>query len=171
MMPAVTHNDASAAVVERILKRRRRARLPMALVVAAILMACDGPTTEPEESLRRWVRQGHEAAENKDRRALVDMISPAYKDSRGNDRKDIENRLRAYFLRQHKVALITRIEELTIIDDSAAELMISFGTAGTNDNALGFSANAYRLAMELEYDGDDWSLIAARWGQLGGELH
>jgi hypothetical protein len=42
--------------------------------------------------------------------------------------------------------------------------------AGTNDGVLGFSADAYRFELELEKDGDDWQLIAARWGELGDEI-
>ena len=43
--------------------------------------------------------------------------------------------------------------------------------AGSNEGVLGFSADAYDFALELELDGDDWQLISARWGELGRELH
>ena len=98
------------------------------------------------------------------------MISPAYTDARGNSRDDIENMFRLYFLRSNKVALITKIEDLNVVDDSAAELVLSVGMAGTNENVVGFSADVYRFEMELERDGDVWRLIAARWGGLGEEL-
>ena len=134
-------------------------------------MACSDPPVGPEQALRAWVSQGHELAEAKDRRALVDMISPAYSDSRGNSRDDIENLFRLYFLRQHKVALITRIEELNIYADSAAKLVLAVGMAGTNDGTFGFSADAFRFEMEFERDDDEWLLMSARWGELGGDLH
>lgn len=102
---------------------------------------------------------------------MLDMISPAYTDSRGNSREDIGNMMRFYFLRQDKVVLITHVDELDVIDDSAAELALQVGMAGSNDNALGFSADAYRFEMELVRDGDDWLLIAARWGGLGNDVH
>jgi len=144
------------------------------LVTAAFLLcltACGDPPTPPEEAVRLWVQRGHDAVEQKDRRALVKMISPAYIDGRGYNRENIENMFRLYFLRQHNVALLTRIEELRIIGDSAAELVLMVGMAGRNDGVLGFSADAYRFEMELEFDGDDWLLIAARWGEIGGDLH
>ena len=99
------------------------------------------------------------------------MISPAYTDSRGNSREDIGNMMRFYFLRQDKVVLITNIDELDVFADSAAKLVLQVGMAGTNDNALGFSADAYRFEMELERDGDDWLLIAARWDGLGDDVY
>jgi hypothetical protein len=148
-----------------------RRRLLFAVLVYVSLSACGGPAEGPEEAIRSWVRQGHEAAEAKDRRALVDLISPAYTDARGNSRDDIENMFRLYFLRQQKVALISRIEELEVYGDTAAMLVLSVGMAGTNDNVLGFSADAYRFRMEFELQDDEWLLMSARWGQLGGDLH
>jgi hypothetical protein len=133
------------------------------------LSGCGGPVEGPEEAIRAWVKQGHELAEAKNRRALVTMISPAYTDARGNSRDDISDMFRFYFLRQNKVALITRIEELHVYDETAAELVLTVGMAGTNDGTFGFSADAYRFEMELE-QGDEWLLTSARWGEFGGEL-
>ena len=62
---------------------------PRTLLICALLItlaACGKPPTAPEEELRNWVASGVEAAEAKERRRLVGMISPAYADSRGNDR-------------------------------------------------------------------------------------
>jgi hypothetical protein len=143
----------------------------VAVLVVAMLSACDEPVTAPEERLRQWVRQGQQAAEDKDRRAIVAMISPAYVDGRGNSRDDIERILLAYFLRMNEVALITHIEELSIIADTAAELVLTVGMSGTHDGTLGFSADAYRFEMELELGDDDWLLLSTRWGELGRELH
>lgn len=128
---------------------------------------CPGSRTPPEEALRAWVAQGEAYAESKDRPGLVDMISPAYSDARGNSRDDIENLFRVYFLRQNTVALLTRIDELRVIGDTAAELVLTVGMAGTGDGVFRFSADAYRFEMELERDGDDWLLLSARWGELG----
>ena len=145
-------------------------RLLLALLACCTLAACGGERSTPEEEVRAWVWQGHELAESKDRRALVDMIAPTYADARGNSRDDIENMFRAVFLRQKKVALITRIDAVQVHADTAAEVTLDVGMAGTDDNVLGFSADAYQFEMELEKDGDDWLLISARWGQVGREL-
>lgn len=141
------------------------------LVCSAIVSACSGSTTAPEEQLRQWLSEGAEAAEAKERRALVGMISPAYADPRGNDRDDIEGMLRFYFFRVNKVKLLTSIEEIRVFDDSAAEIDLTVAMAGTSDRALGFSAEAVKFQLELERDGDDWVLISARWGELGEEMH
>jgi hypothetical protein len=149
----------------------RRARFVTAGLVFLLASACGGPEQGPEEAIRAWVEAGHKATEAKDRSSLLDMISPAYTDSRGNSREDIGNMMRFYFLRQDKVALITHLDELEVFGDSAAELVLQVGMAGSNDNALGFSADAYRFEMELVRDGDDWLLIAARWGGFGSDVY
>lgn len=139
-------------------------------VAMLLLVACGEPRSEPEAEVRAWVAAGVEAAESKERRGLIGQVSSSYADARGNDRSDIENMLRVYFLRQHKIGLLTKIEEITIYGDTAARLIMTVGMAGTNDGVLGFSADAYRFDMELEKDGGEWLLIAARWGELGNEL-
>ena len=78
--------------------------------------------------------------------------------------------MRVYFLRQHSIALLPKINEITLYDDTAASVDLTVGLAGTNDGVLGFSADAYRFELELEKDGDEWELISARWGELGGEI-
>lgn len=149
---------------------RKLTRTLFIFVALTALGACGGPPSEPEEELRAWVADGIEAAAAKERRTLVDMVSAAYADARGNERADIENMLRYYFLRQQKIALVSNIEEITVYDGTAASIVLTVGMAGTNDGVLGFSADAYRFALELEKGADEWQLISARWGELGDEL-
>ena len=136
-----------------------------------LLTACGEPVSDPEAELRDWVARGEVAAEEKDRGELLDMISENYVDSRGNERDDIGNILRAYFFRQQSIALLIGIDEITFYDDTAAQLSLSVGMAGTNGGALGFNADAYRFELELQKPDDEWMLIGARWGELGGDLH
>lgn len=149
---------------------RCRRTLFTASATALLLGACGEPPNVPEEELRAWVAAGIEAAENEKRRVLVDMISPSYTDGRGYQRDDIDKLLRAYFFRQDRISLLPHIEEVTVYDATAAELVMTVGMAGTNDGVLGFSADAYRFAFELEKQADEWQLISARWGELGHEL-
>ena len=141
-----------------------------AAAAIVLLAACGEPPSAPEEELRAWVAAGIEAAQSKNRRELVGMMSSAYTDGRGNERDDVDKLLRAYFFRQDKIALLPRIEEITVYDQTAAKVVMTVGMAGTNDGVLGFSADAYRFAFELEKDADEWQLISARWGELGDEL-
>ena len=157
-------------VVSRIDRRTGFRRYLLAGTVMTVLFGCGGPSSGPEEALRDWVQQGVDAVEGKQRRELMSMISSAYADSRGYDRDRVEGVLRAYFFRMNAIELLTSIDEITVIDDSAAEVLLTVGMAGTHDGFMGFSADAYQFALELTRDGDDWRLISARWGELGKEL-
>jgi len=149
------------------------ARFRYGLLAGALithLCACGGPSTGPEEELRDWVGRGVAAVEARERRVLSGMISPAYADARGYDRDRVERMLLVYFKRMNSIELVTSIEEVNVVADTAAELLLTVGMAGTHDGVLGFSADAYQFLLELEKDGGDWSLISARWGQMGSEL-
>ncbi len=148
---------------------RRRCALAAAAVLG-LLVACGGPSDGPEAEVRSWIERGAAAAEAKQRDTLMEMISPAYTDARGYDRARIGDTLRFYFLRMNAIELIMSIDEINVIGDSAAQARVSVGMAGRHDGVLGFSADAYQFAFELEKGGSDWSLISARWGELGKEL-
>lgn len=131
-----------------------------------LLFGCGGTGPGPEEEIRAWVHRGQEAVEDRDRGTLLDMVSPAYADARGNDRDDIGNLLRYYFLRHDRFALLTRIDDIKVVGETAATLELEVGMAGTGGDA-GFRADARRLELELERRDGEWLLIGARWGELG----
>ena len=144
--------------------------LCLAAAALVILTGCGDLPSEPEAELRVWVESGIASVEAKERRAVVGMVSDAYVDARGNERSDLDTLLRVYFHRMNNIKLLPKIEEITIYDDTAAQLVLTVGMAGTNDGILGFSADAYRFELEVEKYGSDWRLISARWGEIGGEL-
>ena len=117
------------------------------------------------------MQEAESAVEDRDRDGLVKMISERYTDARGNDRSNLEQTLRALFLRNRNIVLVSKIDELTIIGETAAQVRLTAGMTGAGDGVLGLSADAYRFELELENDGDGWMLIGARWAELGGQLH
>ena len=143
--------------------------LSVAVIVLTTAASCARNEDSAEAQIRSWISSGVEAAEAKARRDLVAMISPAYGDSRGNGRDDIENMLRAYFLRAKTVALVTNVDEVRIVADGYAEVSLTVGMVGRTDSVLGFNADAYRFELELGREGDDWRLISARWAEVGRE--
>ena len=146
-------------------------RLISVCMIYGLLAACGGPTAGPEEALRQWVADAEAAVEDLDRRGLVALVSDNYADGRGNDRDAVSKLLRLYFLRQKSVVLVMKIDKLTVIDETAAEILLTAAGAGTTTRALGVNADAYQFSLELEKDEDEWKLIGARWGEPGQELH
>jgi hypothetical protein len=145
-------------------------RLLLVGLLAGGLLACGDPPTAPEEALRAWVVEGQRLAEAKDRGGLMDMISKDYTDARGNDRDAIEQLFRLYFLRANNIVLLTTIERVRVFDDSAGEIDLKVGMGATHDGVLGFSGDVYNFELELVRDGDDWLLIAGRWGEAGEDI-
>jgi hypothetical protein len=139
-------------------------------ICCVILAACGGVESDPEAAVRAWVTDAEAAAEEKDRRGLLAMISERYADSRGNNHDSIGDMLRRYFFTQQSVALISGIDEISLMGDSAALVQLTVGMAGTNNSAFGVSADAYQFEFELEVIDDDWMLIGARWGELGENM-
>ena len=137
---------------------------------SALLAACGSSGKDPEDAVRAWVSEAESFAEDKDRRGLLSMISEDYADGRGNDHKRIGDMLRLYFMRAGKVAFLTSIDEIAVMDETAAMVNLTVGMAGTETGALGINADAYRFELELEHADDEWMLIAARWGTLGAEM-
>lgn len=143
------------------------------LSCTCLLIAACGPSDpvgSPEEAVRAWIIRGEIAAEEKDRSGLLEMISVNYADGRGNNHQNIGNILRAYFFRQESIALLTSINDIQVMGDSAALATVTVGMAGTNSSRIGLSADAYIFEFELEKADDEWLLIGSRWGELGGEL-
>jgi len=139
-------------------------------LICAVLAGCGSSNGGPEDALRTWVSEAEVAAEERDRRGLLALISENYADSRGNDYEGVGQMLRIYFLRQQSVALLTTIDEIVLADDTAAILKLTVGMAGLNNSALGVSADAYNFELELQVDDDEWLLTGARWGELGEKL-
>ncbi len=146
---------------------RTLSRIGAASILTVLLVACGDERSAPEEEIRGWVEAVHVAAEAKDRGAIVERISDAYIDGRGNSRQDVDNMIRVMFLRQNTIALFPSIDSIEVIEGTIANVDVTVGMAGTNQSALGLSADAYRFELELERDDSDWKLISARWGELG----
>ena len=62
--------------------------------------------------------------------------------------------------------MLTKIDNIEMMGDTAAMVDVTVGMAGTNNDVLGLSADAYRFEFELEKPDDEWVLIGARWGDL-----
>jgi hypothetical protein len=148
----------------------RSIRMGVIMLLAGWLAACGEPPAPPEEALRAWLSAAELEAEAKDRGALVERISEAYTDTRGNSRADLDRLFRLLFLRQNSVSLLVDIETINVLGDSAAEIELKVGMAGANSSILGFSADAYRFELDLHLEDEQWKLIGARWGELGGQL-
>ena len=131
----------------------------------AVLAGCSAPTP-PEEAVRAWLEAAETAVEERDRGRLVGMLAEHYADGHGNDRAAVDQRLRLWFLRNRNILIASRIEKLEIVGGTAAHVVLTAGMAGTDANAFGLRADAYRFELELVEEGGEWLLIGADWSEL-----
>jgi len=167
-----TRNTIAAKLQAVDPMRKLMSRILQTGLICALLAACGGasdtgPDADPEDALRAWVEAAESRAEDKDRSGLLAMISESYADPRGNDHEKIGNIIHLLFMRQQNVAILTSIDDIEVMGDTAAHVSLTVGMAGTDASALGIRANAYNFELELENPGDEWMLIGARWGKVG----
>jgi len=146
-------------------------RVLFLLTLYGMLFACGGSPADPEAEIRAWIDRMEQAAEVKDRHAMLDGISENYTDARGNTRKEIGDRLLVVFLRQQPIAIVSSIDELVINGGTAATVDLDVVMAGKTSGTFGLSADSYHFELELEKPGDDWLLIGARWAESGQDPH
>ena len=147
-----------------------RMRLMILLAVCALNVACSGPGVGPDDQLRAWLGEMELAAEEKDRRAMLNRISEAYVDARGNSRKDIGDQLLLQFMRQQNVTVVSTIDDIFVSGGTAAKMSVTVAMAGTDTGRFALSADAYKFDLELEKPDNEWLLIGAKWGELGKDV-
>lgn len=138
--------------------------------LSLVLVGCGESQSDPEQELRLWVDSAEAAAEDRDRSALMALISPGYTDGRGNDFDSINRMVMGYMLRQKSISLLIKIDDIEVSAESAADMALTVGMAGTSNRSFGLDADAYRFELELVRETDGWQVVAARWGALASEL-
>lgn len=108
-----------------------------------------------------------QAAEEKNLRALKDVVDERYADANGNDRDAIVGLLTYHFLRNRTIHLLTQIAEMQVGDDGVASVTAYVAMAGRpilGSEALAqLRANLYRFEFTLEEDEAEWLLTRAAW--------
>lgn len=101
----------------------------MAIALALALAACSRQSS-PEAEIRTLVAQAQTAAEERDVRALRELIADDYADDRGHDRKAMENLIRLHVLRHQSVHLFTRIRGIEFPEPERALVSVAAAMAG-----------------------------------------
>jgi len=144
---------------------------PLMLVVSfAALAGCGG--SDPEAAVRARLEAAEAAAEARDAGFFGDLIATSYSDSRGNDRAAVMRLVRGYFLANQRVEIVSRVDDVRLMGDDAAEAVVYAGIAGQRSGAErlgGIGVDLYRFDLELVSEGGEWQIIGARWARAIGE--
>ena len=137
------------------------------LLLSVLLLAgcSDGPDS-PEAEIERFIDNGLDAAESRSVDGLTGLVHANYRDQQGRNRDQLGLLLRAYFFRHKSIHLFSRIDDIEILDENRANVVLHVAMAGTvisDVNALAaLSARIYRFELQLIKQGD-WLLRHASW--------
>lgn len=119
--------------------------------------------------MRDFVAHFENLAENREWTELVDLIDGDYQDERGNDKLKAAGILRAFYLRNKSVHLLTRIESIDVSSPSYPIVTVYLAMARrpfTEETAANLPrTNMHKLTLELAEDGDSFTILSSRWEQ------
>jgi hypothetical protein len=139
-----------------------------------ILAACGAEPPSPEAQLRATIEAGAKAVESRDLAAAMELVDPDYRDSRQRDWHQIRGLLAGYFFRHHSIYVISKIDQIEILESDKANLVVYAGLAGSAQEAAGplggWRGNLLRLDLEFRrHDEEEWRLASADWRQATRE--
>lgn len=146
---------------------RHSPRIARVVALAAVLLASAcGPRETPEARVRAVIDAGEAAAEARDLSALMELVSPAYRDERGSDADDLEQTLRGYLVTHPSVHLLTRVESVAFPYRDFARVRLTLGTLGRESagaTAFDVAADVNEIVLELALEDDEWRVVRAAW--------
>lgn len=136
------------------------------LIPAVMLVLVGCADQSPESELEHLVGEAQRAAEARQTGFFRDLIADSYVDARGNDREQMIDLIRGYFLANQSIDVFVHVENIELRGTDAAELVVLAGLlARRPDEGLlaGFDGRLYRLDLELAESEGGWQVIGARW--------
>jgi hypothetical protein len=154
----------------------RRAAARGALALA--LLACGGDAPTPEEQVRALVSDFARAADARDAGAALALISDAYADPSGRDKRELHAVVAGYFLRHDAIHVLVRVKQVRLAEPPTAasvEAVAALTGAPVADvgELAGIDADVYRFDLEARHEDDGrWRVTRAGWrpAQMGDLL-
>ncbi len=143
-------------------------RLTTVVLFAALTLACAGEPESPEARILALIERAEVAAEERDVKALREMISERYADEQGRDKAALKALLAFHFLRNQSVHLLMRAADIALPVPERAEVVVFVAMAGRpipGPEALaGLRADLYRFDLVFEeVEENEWRLVRASW--------
>ena len=139
--------------------------LTLALGLATLGWGCHKAST-PEAEVRQLVERAQKAAEARTVSDLTGLLSSDFRDGQGNSSEDLARYLRAYFIANQSVRLITRIDSLQFPGPDTANLKVGVASATQSNGESGLGgigANFRTFELALVREDGDWKVRYAKW--------
>ncbi len=137
----------------------------IALIVLSAT-ACRSGEDSPGAKLLATIERAEAFAEAKDLGGLKDLISDAYRDDAGQDKRAILGLLFVQFRRHESIHLLTRIDRLDIQPAQAAVTVFTAmaGRPIPSASALpALRADLYRFDLTFAEEGGAWRVASSAW--------
>jgi hypothetical protein len=141
--------------------------MPVILLTALLIAACNDKTSSPEDEIRQFIDSGIDAAEQRNTGDLSDMIQQSYSDQKGYDKKQLISLMRIYFLRNKSIYLFSKIKDIQISGNQNAKVELYVAMAGKQISDItllsNYRARIYYFELQLIKPDDEWLLEQASW--------
>ncbi len=116
--------------------------------------------------MRAILATGEAAAEERDLRALMRLVSSRYEDEAGGSAVELNQTIRGWFLLHPSVHLLTRVESIEFPYRDLARVHLTVGTLGREASAadtLRIAADVHEVQLELRLERGEWKVTRAAW--------
>lgn len=142
-------------------------------LIALVILGCSDSAVSPEAQLRQTISEAETSIKARDLSASMAFIDAGYQDQNGFELRQLRAMLAGYFLRHKSIFMLTKIENLEIVDEDKAKVLLFAGLAGSpQENAPSLAAwrgDLIRLELKFIQQDDDWLLTQADWRRAGPE--
>jgi hypothetical protein len=131
-----------------------------------LLLASCADEASPEQQIRALIEQMELATEDRDVGDVVALLSPQYRDARGNGPEDVGRAIRGYFIANQSIHLLTRVQEISFPQNDEARATVLVGMVGREADAASawnLAADLYEFELALIREDDEWRISWAEW--------
>ena len=145
-------------------------RVVLPMLIAAAAASCG--RSDPEAAIREVLTAAETAAEARDGGFFRGLLAPTYADSRGNDRAQMIDSIRGYFLAHSNIEIVTTIDEIVLDSADGASVVLHAGIVAKRAGQPllgGLNGELQRVQLQLSRQDSDWQVTAASWQPAVGE--
>ena len=162
-IPSVLSSKLFSRTIGSVIQRLRAV---LVILAACILLSSCQSESDPERISSVFLEQAEKAFEDRNPRALRNLISLDYSDRQNRDSREIISIGTGYIMRSRSLHLFTELESARFIDDHVhATVFAAFGARPVSNRSLlpQINADLYWFEIVLAKHSGDWRLIRASW--------
>jgi len=125
------------------------------LSVAVISLSACGSRSSDEQQVRELFAGAESAAEDRDASDVLAFVADDYEDANGNDKTQLQDFLRGYFLANPKIELLVNVDSLEFPADGLAQAKLTVTRVSLSE------PDRLHLAVELRRTGGEWRVKRA----------